>query len=145
VLQFGSTRTNGTQSEAISTARTSTLNAGKDLSILATDGSITSHGTQISAEGNALILAKDSITFDVAHNTESKAQSQGSSGFSFDNRSLLLAGAFNKGQGNGATDTVTGTQLSVGGSATVATQTGNITPNALPAITTKSTWTTTTR
>jgi filamentous hemagglutinin len=132
VVQFGATRTNGTQSESTSTARTSTLNAGKDLNILATDGSITSQGSQISAEGNALILAKDSITFDVAHNTESKAQSESSSGFSFDNRSRLLAGAFNnKGQGNGATDTVTGTvtgtQLSVGGGVTVATQTGNIT------------------
>jgi filamentous hemagglutinin len=45
-----------------------------------------------------------------------------------DNRSWLLAGAFNNnGQGNGATDTVTGTQLSVGGSATVVAQTGDIT------------------
>jgi hypothetical protein len=39
-----------------------------------------------------------------------------------------VAGAFNnKGKSNGATDTVTGTQLSVAGSATVATQTGDIT------------------
>jgi filamentous hemagglutinin len=128
VVQFGSQSSNGSQSHSISEARTSTLNAGKDLTILATEGSITSQGTQISAEGNALILAKDSIKFDVAHNTESQSQNEKSSGFSFDNRSALAAGTFNnKGQGNGITDTVTGTQLSVGGSTTMATQTGDIT------------------
>ncbi|WP_426323809.1 hemagglutinin repeat-containing protein [Pseudoduganella sp. R-43] len=125
--QFGTKKTNSTQNHATSEARTSTLLAGKDLTILATDGSITSQGAQISAEGNALILAKDSIKFDVAHNTESRSQDTKKSGFSIDTRSTQVIGSLNNnGKGNGATDTVTGTKLSVGGSTTMATQTGDI-------------------
>ncbi|WP_426318429.1 hemagglutinin repeat-containing protein [Pseudoduganella sp. R-43] len=125
--QFGTKKTNSTQNHATSEARTSSLLAGKDLTILATDGSITSQGAQISAEGNALILAKDSIKFDVAHNTESRSQDTKKSGFSIDTRSTQVIGSLNNnGKGNGATDTVTGTKLSVGGSTTMATQTGDI-------------------
>jgi len=126
-LQMGSNRSNSTQNHASSEARTSTLMAGKDLTILATDGSITSQGAQISAEGNALILAKDNIKFDVAHNTESRSQDSKKSGFSIDTRSVQVIGTLNNnGKGNGDTDTVTGTKLSVGGSTTMATQTGDI-------------------
>ncbi|WP_431476622.1 hemagglutinin repeat-containing protein [Massilia eburnea] len=126
--QFSNKSTNSTQNHATSEARTSTLTAGKDLTILATDGSITSQGTQISAEGNALILAKDNIKFDVAHNTESRSQDAKKSGFSIDTRSTQVIGMLhNNGTGNGDTDTVTGTKLSVGGSTTMATQTGDIT------------------
>ncbi|WP_426336031.1 hemagglutinin repeat-containing protein [Pseudoduganella sp. R-31] len=125
--QFGTKKTNSTQNHATSEARTSTLLAGKDLTILATDGSITSQGAQISAEGNALMVAKDSIKFDVAHNTESRSQDTKKSGFSIDTRSTQVIGSLNNnGKGNGATDTVTGTKLSVGGSTTMATQTGDI-------------------
>ncbi|WP_197065277.1 hemagglutinin repeat-containing protein [Massilia sp. 9096] len=60
--------------------------------------------------------------------TGSKSRDSKESGFSFDNRSAMMVGTLhNKGDGSGATDTVTGTKLSVGGSATLATQTGNIT------------------
>ncbi len=126
-MQMGSNRSNSTQNHATSEARTSTLMAGKDLTILATDGSITSQGAQISAEGNALILAKDNIKLDVAHNTESRSQDSKKSGFSIDTRSVQVVGTLNNnGKGNGDTDTVTGTKLSVGGSTTMATQTGDI-------------------
>ena len=126
-VQFGSKSANSNQNQSTSTARTTSLNAGKDLTILATDGSINSQGTQMSAEGNAMIVAKDGIKFDVAHNTETGSQDAKSSGFSFDNRSAMMAGTFNnKSKGNGATDTVTGTKLSVGGATTIATQTGDI-------------------
>ncbi len=126
-LQMGSNRSNSTQTHATSEARTSTLMTGKDLTILATDGSITSQGAQISAEGNVLILAKDNIKLDVAHNTESRSQDSKKSGFSIDTRSVQVIGTLNNnGKGNGDTDTVTGTKLSVGGSTTMATQTGDI-------------------
>ena len=126
-VQFGSHSSNSTQNHAVSEARTTGLTAGKDLTIMATDGSITSQGAQMSAEGNAMLLAKDSIKLDVAHNTEAKSQDSKESGFSFDNRSFMMAGTLNnKGNGNGATDTVSGTKLSVGGSTTMATQTGDI-------------------
>ncbi|KQZ27064.1 hemagglutinin repeat-containing protein [Duganella sp. Root1480D1] len=126
-VQFGAKSSTSHQNQSISDARSTSLNAGKDLTILATDGSINSQGTQMSAEGNAMIVAKDSIKLDVAHNTESKSQDSKASGFSFDNRTAMMAGTFNnKGKGDGATDTVTGTKLSVGGNATMATQTGDI-------------------
>jgi filamentous hemagglutinin len=126
-VQFGSKSSTSNQNQSTSEARTTSLNAGKDLTILATDGSINSQGAQLSAEGNAMLVAKDSIKLDVAHNTESKSQDSKSSGFSFDNRTAMMAGTFNnKGKGDGATDTVTGTKLSVGGNATMATQTGDI-------------------
>ncbi|WP_200960827.1 hemagglutinin repeat-containing protein, partial [Duganella sp. Root198D2] len=126
--QFGSKSSNSTQNHAVSEARTSSLTAGKDLTIIATDGSITSQGAQISAEGNALLLAKDSIKFDVAHTTETRSQDSKKSAFVSDNRTLLGGGILNnKGDGKGGTDTVTGTKLSVGGSATIATQAGDIT------------------
>ncbi|SFF96680.1 Haemagluttinin repeat-containing protein [Duganella sp. CF458] len=51
--QFSNKSTNSTQNHATSEARTSTLTAGKDLTILATDGSITSQGTQISGKRKA--------------------------------------------------------------------------------------------
>lgn len=125
--QFGSKSTNSVQNHVTSEARTSTLTAGKDLAILATDGSISSQGAQITAEGNALILAKDSIKFDVAHTTESRSQDTKKSGFSIDTRTTQVVGTLhNNGTGNGGTDTVTGTKLSVGGSATMAAQTGGI-------------------
>ncbi|WP_228735238.1 hemagglutinin repeat-containing protein [Xanthomonas euvesicatoria] len=39
--------------------------AGGNLTLLASDGSITSQGTQMSAEGNAVLLASKDIVFDV--------------------------------------------------------------------------------
>ncbi|WP_156116654.1 hemagglutinin repeat-containing protein [Massilia sp. 9096] len=60
--------------------------------------------------------------------TGSKSRDSKESGFSFDNRSAMMVGTLhNKGDGSGATETVTGTKLSVGGGATLATQTGDIT------------------
>ena len=125
--QFGSQSANSTQNHAISAARASSLTAGKDLTIIATDGSISSQGAQMSAEGNALLLAKNHILFDAAHTVEGQTQDARKSGFSFDNRSPMMVGTLhNQGNGNGATDTVTGTKLSVGGNASMATQTGDI-------------------
>ncbi|MET7142452.1 hemagglutinin repeat-containing protein [Xanthomonas sp. PPL139] len=49
----------------------SQVSAGGNLTLLASDGSITSQGTQLSAEGNALLLASQNIDLGVAHTTES--------------------------------------------------------------------------
>ncbi|MFC0350695.1 hypothetical protein [Undibacterium danionis] len=49
------------------------------------------------------------------------------SGASIDTNTVIGAGAFNnKGNGAGTTDTITGTQLSIGGSTTLATEKGDI-------------------
>ena len=127
VVQAGSRSANSTQDYASSTAQVSTLNAGGALTILATNGSVTSQGASMSAERDALIVAQNNINLDVAHNLESKSQTNSAKGWSLDNRGSLPVGVFNnKGNGNGSTDTITGSSLSVGGKAALATTTGDI-------------------
>ncbi|AMO94017.1 hemagluttinin repeat family protein [Collimonas fungivorans] len=127
VVQAGSHSSSGNQDHATSTAQVSSLTAGNNLTVLATGGSITSQGTNMSSGGDAMLIAKDNINLDVAHSFESQGQTNASKGWSLDNRGSLPAGVFNgKGNGNGSTDTVTGTTLSAGGKATLATTDGDI-------------------
>ena len=128
VVTAGSHKTSTENHIATSDVRVSTVQAGGNLNIIATDGSIDSQGTQISAEGNALLLAKDNINLDVAHNYEAQTSDSKASGWGFDNRLTgIPIGVYNKkANGDGATDTTVGTNLSVGGHATLATTTGDI-------------------
>lgn len=128
VIQAHSRSARATEDTATSQARVSTLTAGEDLTILATDGSLTSEGSRISAEGDAVLAARKDIQLDVARTLESQRRESQASGWSLDNRGLLPAGTFdNPGKGQGSTDTLTGTSVSVGGKATLATTTGDIT------------------
>ncbi|WP_250063292.1 hemagglutinin repeat-containing protein [Stenotrophomonas mori] len=127
VLKAGSQRSGGSQNEASSDARVSQLAAGNNLILLASDGSITSQGAQLSAEGDALLLASRDIVFDVAHNTVTSDQQRNRSGWSVDTSASLPVGMNRQqGDGSGYSDTVTGTQLSVGGNATLRTTEGDI-------------------
>ncbi|WP_267118734.1 hypothetical protein, partial [Xanthomonas sacchari] len=84
-----------------------------------------SQGTQLSAEGNALLLASQNIDLGVAHTTESSGNDSRGKGWSFNNAAGLPFGNYNqKGNGTGQTDTITGTQLSVGGNASLSTTQG---------------------
>ncbi|WP_236699299.1 hemagglutinin repeat-containing protein, partial [Xanthomonas sp. Leaf148] len=131
VIQASSHRSNASQNESTSDARVSQLAAGGNLTLLASDGSITSQGTQMSAEGNALLLASKDIVFDVAHNTQSSGNASNGKGWGFNNAAGLPYGNYNQqGTGNGQTDTITGTQLSVGGNASLTTTQGDITLTA---------------
>ncbi|MFC5474728.1 hemagglutinin repeat-containing protein [Paraherbaspirillum soli] len=131
VVQAGSRSASGNQDHASSSAQVSTLTAGNKLTILATGGSITSQGASLSAEGDALLIARDNINLDVAHTLESQGQTNSSKGWSMDNRGSLPMGVFHgQGNGDGTTDTVRGTSLSVGGKASLATTTGDITLTA---------------
>ncbi|MBH1731534.1 hemagglutinin repeat-containing protein, partial [Stenotrophomonas maltophilia] len=123
-----SQRTNSEQSHSTSDARVSQLAAGGDLTLIANGGSILSQGTQMSAEGNAVLLATKDIVFDVAHNTERSDSSSRGKGWGFaNNTSGLPFGTNNsQSQGSGSSDTITGTQLSVGGGVRMATTEGNI-------------------
>ncbi|MDY4282987.1 hemagglutinin repeat-containing protein [Xanthomonas sp. LF06-19] len=131
VIQAGSHRSNANQNDSTSTARVSQVSAGGNLTLLASDGSITSQGTQLSAEGNALLLASQNIDLGVAHTTESSGNDSRGKGWSFNNAAGLPFGNYNqKGNGTGQTDTITGTQLSVGGNASLSTTQGDITLTA---------------
>ncbi|CAD1791296.1 filamentous hemagglutinin [Xanthomonas euroxanthea] len=131
VIQASSHRSNAAQNESTSDARVSQLVAGGNLTLLASDGSITSQGAQMSAEGNALLLASKDIVFDVAHNTRASGNASTGKGWGFNNAAGLPYGNYNQqGTGNGQTDTITGTQLSVGGNASLTTTQGDITLTA---------------
>ncbi|WP_427926316.1 hemagglutinin repeat-containing protein, partial [Xanthomonas campestris] len=131
VIQASSHRSNASQNESTSDARVSQLAAGGNLTLLASDGSITSQGAQLSAEGNALLLASKDIVFDVAHNTQASGNASTGKGWGFNNAAGLPYGNYNQqGTGNGQTDTITGTQLSVGGNASLTTTQGDITLTA---------------
>ncbi|MFL9583794.1 hemagglutinin repeat-containing protein [Stenotrophomonas sp. AB1(2024)] len=132
VVTGGSQRSNGTQSHSTSDARVTQLAAGGDMTLIANGGSITSQGAQLSAEGDALLLATKDIVFDVAHNTESSTSQSSGKGWGFaNNTSGLPFGTNNsRSEGAGQSDTITGTQLSVGGGVRMATTEGDITLTA---------------
>jgi len=132
VVSGGSQRASGNQTHSTSDARVAQLSAGGDLTLIANGGSITSQGAQMSAERDALLLATKDIVFDVAHNAESSTNQSSGKGWGFaNNTSGLPFGTNNaRGEGTGQSDTITGTQLSVGGGVRMATTEGDITLTA---------------
>lgn len=128
VITAGSQRANSSQSSATSDARVAQLSAGGDLTLVANGGSIYSQGAQMAAEGDALLLATKDIVFDVAHNTQSSDSSSRAKGWGMaNNTSGLPFGTNNaRSEGSGSSDTITGTQLSVGGGVRMATSEGDI-------------------
>ena len=132
VVTGGSQRASGNQTHSTSDARVAQLSAGGDMTLIANGGSITSQGAQLSAEGDALLLATKDIVFDVAHNTESSTSDSSGKGWGFaNNTSGLPFGTNNsRSEGTGQSDTITGTQLSVGGGVRMATTEGDITLTA---------------
>ncbi|EJN01452.1 hemagglutinin repeat-containing protein [Herbaspirillum sp. YR522] len=131
VVQAGSRSSNSTQDHATSTAQVSTLTAGNNLTLLATDGDITSQGAVMSAEGDALLLAKKNILLDVARSFESQDQTSNAKGWSLDNRGSLPVGMLNaNGNGDGTSTSVTGTTLSAGRTVSVSSTEGDITLTA---------------
>ncbi len=132
VVTAGSQRASGNQTHSTTDARVAQLSAGGDMTLIANGGSITSQGAQLSAEGDALLLATKDIVFDVAHNTESSTSQSSGKGWGLaTNTSGLPVGTNNsRSQGTGQSDTITGTQLSVGGGVRMATTEGDITLTA---------------
>ncbi|MDP1775195.1 MAG: hemagglutinin repeat-containing protein, partial [Moraxellaceae bacterium] len=125
-VRIGSQKSSAAQNTEISTARVSTVQAGGNLNIMASDGSIVSEGARLSAEGNALLLAKENIVLGVAENTEGQRSNSRSSGWSVGASSMPVG--INQGRATGQGDTVTasGSTLSVGGDATLATTHGDV-------------------
>ena len=128
VVTAGSHKSNQTSDYAKTNAVVTQASAQGNLNIIATEGNINSQGAQLSAEGDALLHAKDNINLSYATDKEQQAANSQQSGFSIDNRNKFApAGVYNnKNQGNGNIDKVTGTQLSAGGKTTLQTETGDI-------------------
>ncbi|HGW3558332.1 TPA: hemagglutinin repeat-containing protein [Acinetobacter baumannii] len=127
-IQAGSKKTNEVSNTSSTQAVITQATAKGNLNIIATEGSINSQGAQLSAEGDALLHAKENINLNVAQSHSEQTVDRKQSGFSIDNRDWAApAGTFkNKNQGDGRSTQTTGTQLSVGGKTTLQTGQGDI-------------------
>jgi filamentous hemagglutinin len=127
-IQAGSKKTNEVSNTSSTQAVVTQATAKGNLNIIATEGSINSQGAQLSAEGDALLHAKENINLGVAESHLEQTADRKQSGFSIDNRDWAApAGTFkNKNQGDGRNTQTTGTQLSVGGKTTLQTGQGDI-------------------
>jgi len=127
-IQAGSKKTNEVSNTSSTQAVVTQATAKGNLNIIATEGSINSQGAQLSAEGDALLHAKENINLGVAESHSEQTADRKQSGFSIDNRDWAApAGTFkNKNQGDGRSAQTTGTQLSVGGKTTLQTGQGDI-------------------
>ena len=114
----------GSSAEAVG----SSLTAGRHLSIRATEGNIEAKGAQISAEGDALLYARDDIRLLAAADSRRQTGSSKRSGFSIDNRDHITPfGTFNdQGQAAGEIGSISGSTLSVGGKTRLLAEKGNI-------------------
>ena len=127
-IQAGSNKTNQVNNISSTQSVVTQASAKGDLNIIATEGNIHSQGAQLSAEGDALLHAKENIHLGVAQSHLEQTADRKQSGFSIDNRDWVApAGTFkNKNQGDGRSTQTTGTQLSVGGKNTLQTEQGDI-------------------
>lgn len=127
-IQAGSKKTNEVSNTSSTQAVVTQATAKGNLNIIATEGSINSQGAQLSAEGDALLHAKENINLGIAESHSEQTADRKQSGFSIDNRDWAApAGTFkNKNQGDGRNTRTTGTQLSVGGKTTLQTGQGDI-------------------
>ncbi|MEF9956818.1 MAG: hemagglutinin repeat-containing protein [Acinetobacter sp.] len=119
------TKTKGTSStQSVGTE----VKAGGNLNIIATEGDIRSQGAKISAEGDALLHAKNNVDLLATQNTESQTADSKRKGFSIDNRDHIAPlGVYNdKEKANGGFVQSVGTELSVGGKTTVKADDGSI-------------------
>ncbi|WP_239353067.1 hemagglutinin repeat-containing protein, partial [Snodgrassella communis] len=121
-------RSHQTQDTHNSQSVTTQASAGGNLNIIATDGSINSQGARLTAEGNALLHAKDNINLGFARDSHNQSATSKSSGINLDTRkwNSPIGAAHQKGQGQGNLDSVLGTQLSVGGNSVIQTSSGDI-------------------
>lgn len=129
VLTASNQKTNRTQDSSSSQAVVTQASAkGGNLNIIATEGNINSQGAQLSAEGDALLHAKDTINLSFATDHQDQSAKSQTKGFSVDNRDWSApAGIYNnKEKGQAQLDKVTGTQLSVGGKTKLQTEKGDI-------------------
>ncbi len=127
-IQAGSNKTNQVSNTSSTQAVVTQATAKGNLNIIATEGSINSEGAQLSAEGDALLHAKENINLGIAESYSEQTADRKQSGFSIDNRDWAApAGTFkNKNHGDGRSTQTTGTQLSVGGKTTLQTGQGDI-------------------
>ena len=128
VFQAHNQKTTKTKDTSSTQSVGTEVKAGGNLNIIATEGDIRSQGAKISAEGDALLHAKNNVDLLATQNTESQTADSKRKGFSVDNRDHIAPlGVYNdKEKANGGFVQSVGTELSVGGKTTVKADDGNI-------------------
>lgn len=127
VVEAGSSRTQRQQDTVSREAIRTEAQAGSNLNIIATESDIRTQGAKLSAEGDALLQAQRDIQLDVTQNNTIQTGEQNSKGWSIDTRQIGVVGTHKQNENaNLHTTTAKGTELSVGGKATLLVQTGNI-------------------
>ncbi|MGE8572673.1 MAG: hemagglutinin repeat-containing protein [Acinetobacter amyesii] len=128
VFQAHNQKTTKTKDTSSTQSVGTEVTAGGNLNIIATGGDIRSQGAKISAEGDALLHAKNNIDLLATQNTESQTADSKRKGFSIDNRDHIAPlGVYNdKEKANGGLVQSVGTALSVGGKTTIKADDGNI-------------------
>ncbi|MFL9514428.1 hemagglutinin repeat-containing protein, partial [Acinetobacter baumannii] len=128
VISGGSKKTEQTKNTFSSQAVVTQVAAKGNLNIIAAEGSINSQGAQLSAEGDALLHAKENINLAYAQDHSAQTADRKQKGFSTDSRDWIAPGGVfnNQEQGQANTSKTTGTQLSVGGKTTLQTEQGDI-------------------
>ncbi|WP_424411676.1 hemagglutinin repeat-containing protein [Pasteurella sp. PK-2025] len=110
-------------------AITANLQAGQNLTVLATEKDIKTQGAMLSAEKEANLIAKGNVTLGVAENRQSQAADRKGKGISFDGKKTGLSqfGYYSqKEQGEGSIISEQGTVLSIGGKAKILAEQGDI-------------------
>ena len=128
VFQAHNQKTTKTKDTSSTQSVGTEVKAGGNLNIIATEGDIRSQGAKISAEGDALLHAKNNVDLLATQNTESQTADSKRKGFSLDNRDHIAPlGVYNdKEKANGGLVQSVGTELSVGGKTTIKADDGSI-------------------
>lgn len=127
VVEAGSSRTQQQQDTVSREAIRTEAQAGSNLNIIATESDIRTQGAKLSAEGDALLQAQRDIQLDVTQNNTIQTGEQNRKGWSIDTRQIGVVGTHKQNENADLhTTTAKGTELSVGGKATLLAQTGNI-------------------
>ncbi|OAQ14935.1 hypothetical protein F480_08420 [Bibersteinia trehalosi Y31] len=120
----------GTQSNAV----VSTVDAGGNLSIIATQGDIQSQGAQFSAKGNGEFWAQENVNLDVAVSTSGQNSQEKRKGAAF-NLGKGSAGVYAEhALGDGESRTEQASVLSFGGNLSLHAEKGNVTLKGTQAV-----------
>ncbi|WP_436897341.1 hemagglutinin repeat-containing protein [Acinetobacter gyllenbergii] len=128
VVSGGKQRTQQSSNYSSTQAVVTEVAAKGNLNIIAKAGDINSQGAKISAEGDALLHARDDILLGTTQQQQTQSANSQRSGVSIDNREWTApAGIYkDKNKGNGNIVQSVGTQVSVGGKSTLQTEKGDI-------------------
>lgn len=128
-LSYGSQSSTSTQTMKETTAKGSSLSAGNNLSVVATDGDVLVQGSQLEAGNDLLLQASRDVNLMSAQNTstlEGKNESHGGSagigiGYGSGGAGINISASVNAGKGkeNGATLTHTETTVNAGDTLTI--------------------------